>query len=202
MPQGVGYSNWFHKGMARRGPEARLRDASRDLMRSGGAVRSEGTAAIRGFDPSDYLGADALRAVFDEATRTNFLPQLRGLQARNARRGIRGKLAGATEGDLASAFQRNLLARTAEFGAERGRMAFNRGRELAEIGGTDRAQGLSLLGTELELKMARDAEKARKRSGWGGLLGGALGGLAGSFIPGVGTGLGASIGSRLGGAVS
>lgn len=185
------------------GPAERTAQQTRQgLMATGNRVRGQGTAAVAGFDARDYLSADALGSLFEQAGRTTFMPQLRGLQARNSARGIRGPLAGATEGDLAASFRRDLMATAGRFAGQAGQMNLSRAGRLAEIGGEDRAQGLSLLGTELELEMARAAEKQRKKSGWGGIIGGAIGGLAGSFIPGVGTGLGAAMGSRLGGSVA
>ena len=179
---------------------ARIR--GQDLAR-GEATLQQGEAAIAGFNPEDFFGADALRAMFDQATTTNFLPQLRQLQGRAGRRGIRGPLAGALEGDLAAGFSRDLLA---EVGRNRGQaagFAFQRGQSLADIGGNRRAQGISALGTELELKLAREQatreEKAAKRRGVGALLGGIAGGVLGSFVPGLGTAVGAGIGSKIGG---
>lgn len=182
-----------------RNPEVVARREGARLRAGGGATRAAGTSAVREFDATNYLGADALQSVFDESTVTNFMPQLRRLQARNARRGVRGNLAGATEGDLASSFHRNLMARVAAAGGERARLDLGRAGRLADIGGEDRAQGLSLLGTELELKMARDeAKRNRKRGIWGTLgagAGAAVGGLMGNPA------LGARIGSRIGGAL-
>lgn len=186
--------------------ERRASRARRRSLTRGGRIQSEGVAALRDFDPRDFLGADALQAVFDEATISNFLPQLRGLQARNARRGVRGPLAGALEGDLASGFQRNLLATAGRFGSQAANLEVGRGQALAEIGGTERAQGLSLLGTELELELAREqarrAREGRRKSALGTGIGGAIGAAAGSLIPGIGTGIGAAVGSSLGGGAS
>lgn len=169
-------------------------ERARSLAR-GREIQESGIQALERFDPEQFLGADALAAIFDEATATTFMPQLRGLQARNAARGIRGPLAGALEGDLASGFQRSLLARTAEFGGERARLAFGRGRELAEIGGTERAQGLSLLGTELELALAREQAEKKRKSGVLGTIGRGLG-MAGGFL--IGGPAGAAVGGELG----
>jgi len=179
-------------------PEQRAGQLSTQLVAQGGATRAAGTQAVAGFDPEQYLGADALQAMFESATATNFRPQLAGLQARNARRGIRGPLAGATEGDLASAFQRNLLGTTAQFGAQRGQMAFGRARELAEIGGMDRAQGISLLGTELELQLAREQAKKEEKQGKRRFFGSLIGG-AGGFL--VGGPAGAVAGAQIGGSI-
>jgi len=173
---------------------------NRDLLR-GGVTLERGTQALERFDPGQFLGADALSSIFDQATRSNFLPQLRSLQARNAARGVRGPISGALEGDLASGFQRNLLAEVARAGGQRASLDFSRAQQLAEIGGAQRAQGISLLGTELELGLARQLaeqqRKSRRKRGIAGLIGSVGGGLIGSAF-GAG-GLGASIGSKLGG---
>ena len=182
-------------------PGAQVGRLRTDLLETGGARRTEGLDAIRTFNPDDFLGADALSSIIDQSTITNFLPQLRALQARNSRRGIRGPLAGAVEGDLASAFQRNIAAEAGRLGGERARLTFDRGREIAEIGGTDRAQGISLLGTELEIELAREQAKkeedARKRSGVFSLIGGVVGAGAGFFAgnPLLGAQIGSTIGS-------
>lgn len=179
-------------------PEQEASGIRRSLLAEGSATRQQGVDALRMFDPEEYLGADALQAIFEEAGATSFIPQLRNLQARNARRGVRGPLAGATEGDLASAFQRNLLATTARFGAQRGQMAFNRGSQLAEIGGFDRAQGISLLGTEMELQLAREEAKRQEKAGWRKFAGGLIGGAGGFLIGGpAGAAAGAQIGSSI-----
>jgi len=200
-----GMSNVRRTAVARRNnsPEGVVGQQRSQLLASGGATRREGLDAIRTFDPEQFLGADALEAIIGQSTVTNFLPQLRGLQGRNARRGVRGPLAGALEGDLASSFHRNITAEAGRLGGARAGLALSRAGQIAEIGGTDRAQGISLLGTELELQLAREQmekeEAANKRKGWGSLVGGIVGGAAGSFIPGIGTGVGAGIGSRIGG---
>lgn len=181
-------------------PEAQVGALRSDLLRTGGARRTEGLDAIRSFNPDQFLGADALSGIIEQATVTSFLPQLRKLQARNSRRNIRGPLAGAVEGDLASAFQRNITAEAGRLGGERARLTFARGREIAEIGGTDRAQGVSLLGTELEIELAREQAKreedARKRRGKGALIGTILGGVGGALLgnPLLGAQIGATVG--------
>lgn len=171
---------------------------SRSLER-GGEIQDAGVAAIRDFDPMDFLGADALKSIFQRATITNFLPQLKSLQARNARRGVRGPLAGALEGDLAAGFQRNLLSTTAQFGSRAAGLALGRGQSLAEVGGTERAQGLSLLGTELELELARERKDREERSNLFGTIGRGLG-MAGGFLIGgpPGAAVGGEVGSGLG----
>ena len=163
-------------------------------MGEGRRLLGAGTAALEGFDPEKYFGPQALQGMFEQATTTSFLPQLRQLQSRNASRGIRGPLAGALEGDLTSSFQRNLMA---EVGRNRGQaasMAFGRGETLAGIGGTLQGQGISLLGTELELQLAREQmkrqEEMQKRRGWGMLLGG----IAGTVLGPAGTAIGSQVG--------
>ena len=171
---------------------------------AGGATQARGVAALESFNAEDFLGPQALQAQFEQSTRTSFLPQLRDLQGRAGRRGIRGPLAGALEGDLTSGFQRNLLA---EVGRNRGQaagFAFRRGEALTSAGGTQKAQGISLLGTELELQLARQQaqkeEKAAKRSGIGSLLGGIAGALGGFAIGGPGGAFaGAKAGATIGG---
>ena len=184
-------------------PEAQVGQTRRELIASGGATRREGLDAIRTFNPDDFLGSDALEAIIGQSTVTNFLPQLRALQARNSRRGARGPVAGALEGDLAGAFHRNITAEAGRLGSARASLALNRAGQIAEIGGTDRAQGISLLGTELELELAREQmrkeEAARKKKGKGSLIGGILGGAAG-FAFGNPL-LGAQIGAGIGGSV-
>jgi len=179
-------------------PEGRVATERDRLISTGNDTRAQGLAAVQRFDPNEFLGAEALQSVFDEATRTNFVPQLRGLQARNSRRGIRGPLAGALEGDLGSAFQRNLMARVAEFGSQRAGLTLGRARSIADIGGEDRAQGLSLLGTELELKLAREQAKKEERSSRRRGIGALIGGGAGFLLGGP---AGALIGSQVGGSV-
>ncbi|MFW6206622.1 MAG: hypothetical protein ACOC5J_01680 [Gemmatimonadota bacterium] len=180
-------------------PESVVRGERDRALRTGSRVQRQGIQAIEEFDPEQFLGADALSAMFDQATVTNLVPQLRSLQARNAQRNVRGPLAGALEGDLASAFRRDLLSQVAQAGGERARLGLQRGTQLAEFGGAERAQGLSLLGTELELQLAREQARRERRSGIGGLIGTGLGALAGTFIPGVGNALGAQIGGAIGG---
>ena len=190
-------------GVPQGDPEAELARLRQLELERGGQLLEEGTEAIRGFDPEDFFGPEALRSQFEQATTTSFLPQLRGLQARSSRRGIRGPLAGALEGDLTTAFRRDLLA---EVGRSRGLAAeftLRRGGAIADIGGTRRAQGISLLGTELEIRLAREQAKkeedAAKRRGFGALLftiagcaiGGAKGGVEGAAI-------GCLIGSKIG----
>lgn len=190
--------------MMRDGPEGIVARNRERLLERGERTRTEGLEAIRTFNPADFLGPDALASVFEQATRTSFTPRLRSLQATASRRGIRGPLSGAIEGDLAASFRRDLLAEVARAGGERARLTLGRGRDLAEAGGFDRAQGLELAGTELELALAREQrereESSRRRRAVGGVIGGIVGGTAGSFIPGLGTGLGASLGARLGSA--
>ena len=202
MPDPSRMSPGRRKAIARQNagptPEQRAGQLSTSLTSAGGATRAEGTQGVRDFNPEDYLGADALSAIFERATATNFRPQMASLQARNARRGIRGPLAGATEGDLAGAFHRNLMGTVADFGAQRGQMAFGRARELAEIGGTDRAQGISLLGTELELQLAREQAKKEERQGKRRFFGSLIGGVGGFLAGGPpGAVAGASIGGSI-----
>lgn len=192
--------------VAKYDPRTQVAQTRAGLMASGEATRAEGLNAIRAFNADAYLGADALRSIFDQATTTNFMPQLRQLQARNAAKGIRGPLTGAVEGDLASGFRRDLMGTVAQYGAQRANLDISRAGQIAEIGALDRGQGISLLGTELELQLAeeqrRREERQRRRSGWGSLIGAGLGGVLGSVVPGVGTAIGAGLGARLGGAVA
>jgi len=184
-------------------PETILAKQRATELSAGGYTRGLGVGAMESFDPSKYLGADALKSMFDEATVTNFMPQLRALQARNASRGVRGPLAGALEGDLSSAFERNLLATTAQAGGTAAQLAWQRAAGITGAGSEQYGQGISLLGTELNLKLAREQMKAeqdaKKRAGIGAAAGAVAGGVAGSFIPGVGTALGAELGSTVGG---
>jgi hypothetical protein len=186
--------------------EERIAGVREEDLARGGAGLDIAQQRLAGFDPDRFLGPEALSSVFEQATRTSFMPQLRGLQARSARRGIRGPLAGALEGDLTAGFQRNLLAEVGRNRATAAGLSLRSIGELGGLAGTRRAQGISLLGTELELDLARKqaaAETAQKRrSGLGSLLGGVAGGIAGSIIPGLGTAVGAGIGSRIGGAFS
>lgn len=173
-----------------RAQERTLGDLRERFLGEGGQVRDAGVAAIRDFNPDDFLGADSLRSLFDEATATNFAPQLSALQARNARRGVRGPLATTTEGTLASAFQRNLLARVGENRGLAARLAFGRGTALAGIGTQERAQGLSLFGTEIDANQAEQArlaeERARRNSTLGSLIGTGLRIASGGLLGGGG----------------
>ena len=146
---------------------------------------------LSGPDPQSFLTAEALSSQFDEAVRTSFLPQMRQLQARNSARGIRGPVAGALEGDLTSSFHRNLMAQV-------GRQAETR----ASIAGAERAQGISLLGTQMEMDLAREQmrreDSSRRRRGIGSMIGAIGGGVVGSMVPGLGTAVGAQVGAGLG----
>lgn len=159
-------------------PENEVARQRAKLLASGEQTYTQGVGAIRAFNPEDYLGADALKSIFDEATVRNFLPQLRELQARNSRRGVRGPLAGATEGDLGAAFQRQLLGKVAEFGSTRAQLALGRGQALTDAGGTERAQGISLLGTQLQMQLAREQMKRDTKNAWINAGGKALGAAA------------------------
>lgn len=123
------------------------------------------------------------------ATIQNALPDLRnGLQMtrENAiRRGVStGDYGTSAEGDLTSAWQRNLsnaLAGQAENAYEN-----NQSRFLALLtGGMDRQTA------------AENARKKAKAGLWGG-IGTVAGGIIGSAFPGVGTGVGATIGGSIG----
>ena len=165
------------------------------MLQRGGAAVGSAMQGLQNFDSGQYLGQDALSAMFDMATASNFMPQLRAMQGRASRMGHRGPIAGALEGDLASAFQRNLMGTTAQFGAQRANLDMSRFQNLASIGGAERAQGLEMMAGRQE----RGEARRRSRLGFvGSILGAGAGGLIGSFVPGLGTAVGASVGARVG----
>jgi hypothetical protein len=176
------------------GPAARALE--RSMIGSGGRTLEEGVQGVRNFDPEQFLGANALQSMFDVSTVSNFMPQLRAMQARASSMGHRGPIAGALEGDLASAFQRNLMGTVAQFGSQRAGLTMDRARTLGEFGGQERAQGLEMMAARHEREEAR---RRSRRGTVGSLLGAFAGGAIGSFVPGLGTAVGASIGSRVGG---
>lgn len=154
--------------------EERLSGLSDTLLSRGGRRFDEGFRAVRDISPerivNEELSPDALRGIFDEAITTNLMPQLRQLQARNARRNIRGPLSGALEGDLMGSFGRSVAAESGRLASTRaqirGDLGFRRARTLADLGGTERAQGLAGLSGLMDLRLAREQmfreEDARK----------------------------------------
>src|SRR5690554_6721826 len=130
-------------GSRRSGAERRLDSfASRLAERLGliegraDALRGEAAEAFRTFDPNEFLSPEALQALFNQAG-VGFRGDLANLQARNARRGIRGPLSGALEGDLMSAFHRNLMGMAAQFAGQRANLALSRAQGLAGSAGME-----------------------------------------------------------------
>jgi len=176
-------------GSRRSGAERRLDSfASRLAERLGllegraDQLRGEAAEAFRRFDPNEFLSADALQALFDQAG-VGFRGDLAALQARNARRGIRGPLSGALEGDLFSAFHRNLMSTAANFAGQRANLALSRAQGLAGIAGMETALLGDIQAQLLEM-MTGQAERAAQRRR-----------LAGT---GLGAGLGLAAGLTLG----
>ena len=146
------------------------------------ALRGEAAEAFRRFDPNEFLSADALQALFDQAG-VGFRGDLATLQARNQRRGIRGPIAGALEGDLFSAFHRNLMSTAANFAGQRANLALSRAQGLTGIAGMETGLAGDIQAQLLEM-MTGQAERAAQRRR-----------LAGT---GLGTALGVAAGLKLG----
>lgn len=144
-----------------------------DLLR--GATEDEGMPGAG----QEALNTSARSAV--EAAMPSFYQALQGVRENAVRRGIStGDLGTSFEGDLASAFQRNIVN---DIGSRaQDQYQFSRGNYLDLLaGGADRDM----------------AERNARRSRQGGLFG-ALGGIAGTLIGGP---AGGALGSRIGGAV-
>jgi hypothetical protein len=164
--------------------ERQIGQLQQRFMQSGEATLGQGVSMVQGFGP------ERMQSMFDVATRTNFMPALRQLQARASRTGQRGPVMGALEGDLASAFQRNISSVLA--GHE-----MDRARTLIDVGGTQRAQGLELLGLQHELELAREQARQQRRQQLMGAFGSIAGSVAGSFLGPIGAQVGGAIGGRL-----
>jgi hypothetical protein len=196
--------------------ETLLRNQTGTLTRRAGELESGADAtrgaalnAFMGFDPEKYLSADALQSLFDQAG-TGFRQDLGNLRATNERRGIRGPLAGATEGDLGAAFQRNLLSTAANFAGTRASLSLQRAQGISDRANADselafatRGQGLETLAgmadRELADEIARRQEKAGRRRGLGAGIGALAGGALGFALGGpTGAGVGSSIGGQAG----
>jgi hypothetical protein len=129
------------------------------------------------------------------------------LRATNERRGIRGPLAGATEGDLGAAFHRNLMSTAANFAGARANLSLQRAQGISDRANADselafatRGQGLETLSgmadRDLASEIAKRQEQAARRRGRGAGIGALAGGALGFALGGPG---GASIGSSIGG---
>lgn len=174
-----------------------LESLQTEFLGEGKRLIGEATEGIRDFDPEEFFSPEALGALFKEAG-FDFDRRLKRLQGTQARRGIRGPIAGAIEGDLASRFQDQLTARAAEFAGARANLSMGRLESLANIGGAARAQGLNVLRSRLAQSIAQaNMDRERKAQLMGALF--SIGGAAaGSLIPGVGTEIGAAAGASLG----
>lgn len=148
----------------------------------------------------------------NEATRAavsagmpEFNQALEGVRESAVRRGVGvGGLGTSYEGDLASAFERNIANAVSS-------QAMNLyGEQLQAREGlydtdvsraeSSRNRTMDLLTGERDYETAQDNARRKRRSGFFGAIGTGLGALAGSFIPGVGTMLGAELGGQFGAA--
>lgn len=107
-----------------------------------------------------------------------FEQQLQGIRESAARRGIsNGEVATNYEGDLASAFQRNIAN---SVGSQAVALQGQKTNALGGLQSEERNQYLDLLSGNLD---RQQAEKNRKTSFWSGLIG-AAGGAAGAYFGG------------------
>lgn len=134
-----------------------------------------------------------------ESSLPSFYEGLQGVRENAVRRGMTtGDLGTTYEGDLASAFQKNISNAAAQnaMGLYNTRLGAYGGLYGQDVGRADESRNryLDLLASSRDFRQGQINAQRRRRSG----LGGALGGLAGGLIGGP---LGASIGSSLGGAI-
>lgn len=142
---------------------------------------------------TDTKGAtDALNTWVTGATQSampSFYQALQGIRESAVRRGIStGDLGTSNEGDLASAFQRNIAGATAQ-----------QATSLYESG---RNNYLDLLTGQRDYETDQANARRRRRGGVGNAIGGAIGGIGGFLIGGpAGAALGAKAGGSIGAAV-
>lgn len=134
-----------------------------------------------------------------EASLPSFYEGLQDVREGAVRRGMTtGDLGTTYEGNLASAFQKNISNAAAQnaMGLYNTRLGAYGGLYGQDVGRADESRNryLDLLASARDFRQGQINAQRRRRSG----LGGALGGLAGGLIGGP---LGASIGSSLGGAI-
>lgn len=139
----------------------------------------------------DELTGPALAATFEQAAATTFEPRLAQLRGVQTRRGIRGPLAGALEGDLAASFRRDLLGTAAQFSGERARgisglagLETDVEQEGRRFGLAEREFGLAERRQQFVEDEAARERRARRRAGIGRLLGTAAGAGIGFFAGG------------------
>lgn len=181
----------------------------RALGRGAGDTRRAALGAVMDFDPEQYLSDDALRSLMERAS-VNFRGELAGMRGANERRGIRGPLASAREGDVAVAFDRNARGVAADFAGRRADLALGRADRLAgradaetDLAFNTRGQALELALGERDNEVAREIAEKQERAARRRGLGAAIGTVAGAgigFLAGgpVGAGYGAGFGGQAG----
>lgn len=146
------------------------------------------------------------RAAMSEAM-PEFQKAMQGVQETEIARGVGlGGLGTSYEGDLESAFERNIANATASqalglYGAQLGGEE-SLYRTDTQTAGENQNRFLDVLASQRDYDTAQENAKKKRKAGLLGFLGGAAGGIGGFLLGGIpGAEAGAKIGSTAGGAV-
>lgn len=199
---------------AARGPKRKTAaDMLNDEIPNEAALSNQGEAnagqSRQAFIDSLNGGQDALDTSIKSAMSSampEFSKAMQGVQETEISRGVgTGGLGTSYEGDLESAFQRN-IANAA--GSQALGLYGEKLQGENSLYGTDteaasqgRNRYLDLLTGQRDYDTAQQNAKNKRKSGLFGFLGGLAGGVIGSVVPGIGTAAGATLGSGFGEAV-
>jgi hypothetical protein len=189
-----------------RSEAGRLGYRAGELERGADATRGAALRAVMDFDPEKFMSPEGLNALVASSVPA-FHAEMAGAQAMNERRGIRGPAAGAREGDVRVAFDRNTKGTAATWAAQRAALVLQRNQALADRADADselafatRGQGLDLVAGQADRetaeRMAARAERQARRRALGAGLGTIFGSAAGFMVGGP---QGAAIGGNVGG---